>query len=154
MRKSSRSEISVIQDKIWELCKKIIRYRDGSTCYTCGATGLMGSNQQTGHFIPDSVSGAYLRYDLRNLAVQCLVCNTHRGGMGAEFYRRKLADMGQKWVDDLFADKNLSVKAIDRYREQYITYLVISNNLQKIPKKILFSNLETLNEYILQNSLE
>ena len=100
-----------LQDKLWELCKQVVRKRDGGTCTSCGSTGLEGSNQQTGHFIPSSTCGAYLRYDLRNLHVQCMPCNVHKGGNGAIFYRALELKYGRPFVDKLFTDKAVSIKA-------------------------------------------
>ena len=104
-----------LQDKIWIICKRIIRARYGNTCYTCGKTGLEGSNWHTGHFIPKAACGAYLKYDLRNLRPQCYHCNINLGGNGGEFYRRMVAIEGQEYVDKLFQDKNIEVKAYEHY---------------------------------------
>ena len=152
MERKKRSEISLIQDKIWELCKKIVRFRDGSKCYTCDATGLSGTNWHTGHLIPDSVSGAYLRYDLRNLRSQCYRCNINLGGNGAEFYRRVVIQMGQEWVDTLFVDKQCSIKAIDHYRMVYEVYKRIAEQIPNVDRKLLYSPCETLIESFPQDS--
>ncbi len=137
MRKS-KSEIRKIQDKIWELCKKIVRYRDGTTCFTCGKEGLIGSSWQTGHFIPSSVCGAYLRYDLRNLAIQCYRCNIDLSGNGAIFYKKLVEKKGQLFVDQVFLDKETTVKAIDHYKKVLEKYEWLGQNLFKIPRKNLY----------------
>lgn len=61
--------------------------------------------------------GAYLKYDLRLLRPQCYACNIQRGGMGAEFYRRMVALEGQEYVDQIFQDRQKTVKAYDHYLE-------------------------------------
>lgn len=119
--------ITQVQKKLWIQCKRIVRdiYKRGDgtfDCYTCDQKNLVGSNCQTGHFIAKSVCGAYLKYDLRNLRIQCFRCNCNLSGNGAIFYRNLVRDEGQKYVDDLFVDKQKSIKAIDRYLEQLAKY--------------------------------
>lgn len=113
IKKKSTPE-ALLKKKLWELCKNIIREAYGNECYTCDATGLRGSNWHTGHFIPSSICGAYLRYDLRNLRPQCYHCNINLGGNGGMFYRNLVEDIGQAEVDQLFEDKKIVVKA-DRF---------------------------------------
>jgi len=120
LRKKGKQKISVIQRKLWELCKQIIRRKYGNTCYTCGATGLSGSNWHTSHFIPKAACGAKLRYDLRNLRPSCYHCNINLGGNGAEFYRRMVRDLGQEEVDKIYQDKWTLVKADYQFYERII----------------------------------
>lgn len=115
IRRTSKAPISKIQRQIWLLCKQLIRKRDGSTCYTCGATGLSGSNQQTGHMWAKASLGAYLKYDLRVLKIQCARCNLFLGGMGAEFYKRMLSEIGPEKMAQLEKDRLVIVKAYDWY---------------------------------------
>lgn len=125
IKRKSKTPEAKLKEKLWELCKKLTRLAYGTTCYTCGKAGLSGSTQQTGHFIPSSICGAYLRYDLRNLRIQCYRCNIDLSGSGAVFYRNLVRDCGQSYVDDLFKDKQKIVKAdrafyqslIDRYTD-------------------------------------
>lgn len=104
------SVLRSLRNKLWELCKAITRKRYGNTCYTCGKTPLVGSGWQTGHFIPRSICGLTLRYELRNLRPQCYGCNIDRGGNGAIFYHNLVRDEGQEYVDRLFAEKELTLK--------------------------------------------
>ena len=110
MAKKSRDTPKRLKTALWELCKAIIRKTYGNTCYTCGRTGLEGSGWHTGHFIPSSVCGVYLRYDLRNLRPQCYYCNINLGGNGSAYYRRMVLDNGQEYVDVLFRDKDTVTK--------------------------------------------
>ncbi len=150
-KQKNKSELSIIQKELWELCKRIIRYRDGSQCYTCRAEGLQGSNQQTGHFIASSICGAYLRYDLRNLAVQCMRCNVRLSGNGACFYRRLVEDRGQAFVDGLFADKQRTTKTIDHVRRLLQIYKNIAEELFTVERKHLFGNIDELEEKFCKN---
>jgi len=110
-----KTPLRKVQDALWKECKRITLNKYGNTCYTCGRTNLEGSNCQLGHFIPSGACGALLRYDLRNLRIQCYHCNINLGGYGAEYYKRMVAEVGKKEVDKLFQDKQKSVKAIDHY---------------------------------------
>ncbi len=110
------------QDKLWKLCKQITLNKYGNTCYTCGRTNLEGSNCQLGHFLPSGACGAFLRYDLRNLRIQCYHCNINLGGNGAEYYQRMVTEVGQRKVNQLFKDKQKSVKATDHYAKLITEY--------------------------------
>lgn len=96
-----KGEITKAKDKLWELCKQIIRKKYGNTCYTCGTTGLAGSNWQTGHFITSSTCSTELRYDLKNLRPQCYRCNISLSGNWQRFEERLIWDEGQEYVDEL-----------------------------------------------------
>lgn len=122
LKKTSKQSISVVQRKLWELCKVIIRKKYGNTCYTCNKTGLEGSNWHTGHFLPKASCGAFLKYDLRNLRPQCYNCNINLGGNGAEFYRKMVNELGNDFVAKLFLEKKVSVKAMDHYQKLIIEY--------------------------------
>lgn len=112
-----------LKAQLWELCKQITRKRYGNDCFTCGKTGLAGSSWQTGHFIPRSTCGAFLKYDLRNLRPQCYRCNIDLSGNGALFYRRLVELEGQEFVDSIFADKDRITKTNkDWYLNQIFLY--------------------------------
>lgn len=132
LRKEGKQKISVVQRKLWELCKQIIRKRYGNSCYTCGASGLMGSNWHTGHLWAKASLGASLKYDLRILRPQCYKCNIHHGGAGAVFYASMLANHGEKYMRDLERDKQVSVKALDHYLSLIDEYQKIVDNEEGI----------------------
>ncbi len=116
--KPKKKTPSQLKKILWEHCKRITRarYADGNGnwhCYTCGRLIDDPSKAHTGHFIPSSTCGAFLRYDLRNLRVQCYACNINGGGQGALFYKNLVRDNGQEYVDTLFRDKEKTVKATD-----------------------------------------
>jgi hypothetical protein len=118
LKRKSKSETRKVQDELWQHCRRIslAKYiRNGKHyCYTCDKE-VDGSNRQLGHFIPNSVGGALLRYNLDNLRIQCYYCNINLGGNGSEFYRRLLKDKGQEYIDNLFKLKGQTVKANDHY---------------------------------------
>lgn len=117
--------ISLLQKKLWDECKRIIRARYKNTCYTCGKTGLEGSNWHTGHMFPKGALGAFLKYDLRLLRPQCYNCNINLGGMGATFIERMRQIEGNDYVDGIVRDKNISVKAYDFYEQLLVKYIAI-----------------------------
>lgn len=114
--------ISLLQRKIWELCKQIIRKKYGNVCYTCGRTGLEGSNWHTSHLIPKAALGAYMKYDLRILRPACYNCNINLGGNGAIYLEKIRNDMGEEYVKKIFEDRQVGVNAYDHYRKIYEEY--------------------------------
>lgn len=121
----SKQPISLIQRKIWEECKRIIRTRYPNVCYTCGQTGLTGANWQTGHLWAKASLGAYLKYDLRVLRPQCSGCNIWKGGMGADFYTRMLKEEGPIYMRQLEDDRLITVKAYDFYVKLLPLYIAM-----------------------------
>lgn len=121
LRKASKQPISLLQKKLWEECKRITRSKYPPVCFTCGKP-VVGSNDHTAHFIPKSVCGTYLKYDLRNLRRCCYYCNINLGGNGSMYYKRLVEIEGQDYVDQLFKDKSITVKAYDHYQELLAKY--------------------------------
>lgn len=117
MKKKSKQSISKIQRQIWEECRRIKNIGKSACvyCYTCGARDLQGSNKQLGHMWAKASIGAILKYELDILEWQCAKCNIWGGGMGADFYKRKLKELGKKRMDELEQMRNKSVKAYDFY---------------------------------------
>lgn len=131
LKKASKLPISRLQKKIWLLCKEITRKRHGNSCYTCGQMGLSGSNQHTGHLWAKASLGAYLKYDLRVLKIQCYNCNINLGGMGADFYKRMLKEEGQEYMIRLEMDRRKTVKAYDHYIKVFAEYEEIIKTINK-----------------------
>lgn len=129
IKRKSKSLTRKIQDELWQECRRIIlaRYiKNGKHyCFTCDKE-VDGSNRQLGHFIPNSVGGALLRYNLDNLRIQCYYDNINLGGNGSEFYRRLVLEKGQAHVDKLFQLKGQTTKAIDHYLKLLEEYKKLS----------------------------
>lgn len=113
-----------LKEELWNECKRIVRARYQKEgywyCFTCDRVLDEPAKAQTGHFLPSSTCGAFLRYDLRNLRIQCYNCNINQGGAGAEFYRRLVEENGQSYVDQLFKDKHITIKADSHWYSQKI----------------------------------
>lgn len=120
LRKKSKSNKKKLEDKLWNLCKQLTRQKYGNTCYTCDKGGLEGSNWHTGHMIAKASLGNFLKYDLRLLRPQCYHCNINLGGMGAEFFRRMVAKEGAEYVEKIFTDRKVLVKADEIWFEAKI----------------------------------
>ena len=117
--------IKALKTKLWELCKQITRKRyknkDGTwNCFTCGRLIDGPAKAQTGHCIPSSACGAFLRYDLRNLRIQDYYCNINLGGNGSAFYKNLVEENGQEYVDELFRDKQKIIKADEIFYQNKI----------------------------------
>lgn len=127
LRKESPQKISVLQRKIWDECKRIVRAKyikpDGTfECYTCRRTITQMKDAQTGHLWAKASLGAFMKYDLRVLRIQCYLCNIRHGGRGADYYLRMWEENGAEYMEKLKQDRQVSVKAYDHYLsllEQY-----------------------------------
>lgn len=117
--------------KLWQECKRLVRARYMTIqghwyCFTCGRLIDEPAKAQTGHFVPSGACGAFLRYDLRNLRIQCYHCNINLGGNGAIFYKKMVEENGQDYVDQIFKDRNIIVKSTDHnleLLEKYQSYV-------------------------------
>lgn len=116
MKNKSKQPISKIQRSIWQECRRI-KYKPIVNCYTCNAKDLRGSNRQLGHMWSKATLTALLKYELDILEWQCSRCNIWGGGMGADFYKNKLKELGKKRMTELEQMRNKSVKAYDYYLE-------------------------------------
>lgn len=65
--------------------------------------------------IPKSTLGAFLKYDLRLLRIQCTRCNIWGGGMGAIFIENMRKIEGDEYVDQIMRDRQVTVQAYDHY---------------------------------------
>lgn len=106
-KKKKQPSKKQLRKKLWELCKQIVRKRDGNSCFICRRGGLEGAGWHTGHLIPSSTCGLYLRYDLRNLSSNCYNCNINLGGNGALYLRRVEEVYGKDFVDQIIKDKQI-----------------------------------------------
>lgn len=139
-----KGELTKLKDKLWELCKAIIKQRHGDVCYTCGLltkqphpiTGKPKNNRHTGHFITSSSCSVELRYDLKNLRPQCYECNINNSGEWFEFEQRLLKEFGYDYVDEL-KQRNAATKGktypkewfIDKIQEYSLLLHPVENSL-------------------------
>ena len=131
LRKKGKQPISRIQRKLWNLCKEIIRLKYPPRCYTCGRTGLSGSNWQTGHLLAKASVGAFLKYDLRLLRPQCARCNLWEGGRGADFIENMRRIEGDSYVNQILEDRKITISAYDHYVNLVSEYSILLEKLKK-----------------------
>jgi hypothetical protein len=122
LKRKSRTPLAKAKTKLWKVLKQVISIRDGDKCISCDAEGLKGYHKQGGHFIPSSSCGGFLRYDLRNVWIQCSTCNLYRSGAGAEYTRALEKKFSTKFVDKLIADKQVEIKLDLDYLEKLTAY--------------------------------
>lgn len=119
-KRAKKSPERKLKEELWELCRKITEKRYPSVCFTCDKP-ISGTNRHLGHFIPRSVGGAALRYNLENLRWQCYYDNINLGGHGAEYYRRLVKEIGIERVEALFELKNHLGKTNKKFYEDLIS---------------------------------
>ena len=122
IRKRSKSPLAKAKAKLWLQLKEVIKKRDGDICISCGTKGLIGHNKHGGHFIPSSSCGGFLRYDLRNVWIQCSTCNLFRNGAGAEYTVALQGRFGNEFVEQIIKDKQKTIKLDVQYVEAMTEY--------------------------------
>lgn len=132
LKRKSKTPAAKAKAKLWKALKKVIEIRDGDTCISCGAKGLKGHAKHGGHFIPSASCGGFLRYDLRNVHIQCATCNLFRGGAGAEYTLELQDKYGKKFVEQIIQDKNVTIKLDLHYLESLTDwYLELATKSKK-----------------------
>jgi hypothetical protein len=102
IKRRSKTDLAKLKEKLWQLCRKIVKLLYPHVCYTCGKPLIDGSNDfHTGHFIPSSICSTVLRYLLDNLRPQCSGCNVWKSGNWLAFENHLIKDLGKQFVADL-----------------------------------------------------
>jgi len=122
IKKKSKTPLAKAKTRLWKSLKVLLDIRDGPVCISCEAEGLMGANKHGGHFIPSSSCGGFLRYDLRNVFNQCATCNLFRNGAGAEYTLALQKKFGNKFVENILADKIMGIKLDVQYVDSLTSY--------------------------------
>lgn len=101
-KKYQESSKKKLKNACWKLMSEYVRRKTADrnngfvSCYTCGVRKKWNRGMQAGHFIHNT-----LDLDERNLRPQCVQCNHHRSGMGAEYAFRLIEEMGLEHVSQL-----------------------------------------------------
>ncbi len=135
INKKSKTPIAKAKEKLWKTLKELIKIRDGDVCISCGANGLCGHNAHGGHFIPSSSCGGFLRYDVRNVWIQCATCNLFRNGAGAEYTLALQKKFGSEFVEQIIRDKQKTIKLDVDYVERMTEFY--DSLLTKTKKELL-----------------
>ncbi len=91
-KRRKSGEITKLKKALWKLLRENAINTYGRTCFTCARESLEGGNCQLGHFITSSTCSTELRYDPRNLRIQCYHCNINLSGNWIAFERNLLRD--------------------------------------------------------------
>lgn len=132
IKKKSKTPLAKAKEALWKTLKQVIDIRDGPICISCGAIELHGHNKHGGHFIPSASCGGFLRYDLRNVHNQCAYCNLYCNGAGVQYTLAIQKKYGQKFVEQLIKDKQVTVKLdLDYVNEMTYYYESLLTKSQK-----------------------
>lgn len=102
LRKKSNSPLAKLKEKLWQLCRQIVKLQHPHICFTCGKPLVPGQNDfHTGHFISSSICSTYMRYYLGNLRPQCSGCNVWKSGNWLAFEIHLKAENGENYVVEL-----------------------------------------------------
>jgi len=108
MAKSTKT----LRKNLWKLTSEYVRRRyadcEVAECVTCGLRKHW-KELQAGHFIPQAQGNA-VKYDLRNIHVQCYRCNINLGSNGPEYYPFMIKTYGQETIDELKRLSNTTIK--------------------------------------------
>ena len=102
-RKIKFEKISTLENRIWELCKQIVRLSCMNQygylrCYTCSKTITELEDAHTGHWRKKGILSIRHKYDLRGLRVQCAHCNKYLDGNEAQYTLNLIREIGQETV--------------------------------------------------------
>ena len=103
-RRQRKSTLAAAKRTAWDAFAAWIKFRDGGVCFTCDKPGLSGHDAQAGHGFVFSAYPA-IRYDERNVHLQCFRCNHVLQGNQAIYLQRIVARYGQDELDRLEALK-------------------------------------------------
>ena len=122
--KIRKPSLAKLKTRLWALLSPAIKDRYGSTCYSCHAQGLSGSNLHGGHMFSAGLH-SLTRFDARNIRPQCLRCNVALRSNAAMFAARYIDREGKDAFDAMAAASRVSKKwtrpeievLIDKIRE-------------------------------------
>lgn len=103
--KRPKSELVQFKKKLWKKFADWLKSKKGTTCFTCGKTGLSGVDRQAGHLFPKGQYNA-LRWDPLNIEIQCSKCNIWNHGAYTEFINNYIATYGREQYEALYAKRN------------------------------------------------
>jgi len=123
-KKKTRSKAAAkraAQNVINKYCRMRDSYGNGGAhCISCGEWTAYDESDG-GHFIPTTSSA--IRFDERNINLQCRRCNRFMHGNPRHYYKGMLKKYGQKVVDELesreFESKRWSAEELKEIRDYY-----------------------------------
>lgn len=99
-------------NKLWKVFSEYIRRRDANTegmvkCYTCPAVKHW-KQMHGGHFVTRTAKA--VKFDEKNVQVQCPNCNAFQGGMSYQFGKNLDRDYGEGKAESLEAQRHTIIK--------------------------------------------
>lgn len=99
---------SSFKNKAWDVFSKFIRQRNADPwgmvpCFTCGSVKHW-KEMDAGHYIPKSIS-LFLRFDERNVQIQCTGCNRFRHGNLTQYALALKRKYGEYILEELDRDR-------------------------------------------------
>ena len=105
------------------------------TCITCGKVAYWNDGIDTGHFV--SRNSTELRFDLKNCAPQCRVCNSYRGGMKIEHKKYIEEKYGKGTAGELIKKgKNFEFHTRADLIATIIHFQLLKKKLPKLPGRL------------------
>jgi hypothetical protein len=101
------------------------------TCVTCGVNKHF-SEVHAGHFVKRQHMA--IRFDTRNVHVQCVKCNLYMGGAQDEYAAYIIKEYGADTLDELLRLKRTSMKWLRSDLEEMIT--VYESKVKKLEKSL------------------
>lgn len=98
--------VKYLENKVWELCKKITRLRYGDSCISCGKKAT-GKSLHTGHLFRKKFLPFQMKYDLRLLRPQDVYCNLRLKGNEAWYAVNLIRAEGPEYFLDIAEDIEL-----------------------------------------------
>jgi 5-methylcytosine-specific restriction endonuclease McrA len=115
-KKKKLPSIKTLKNKAWKLMSEQVRTSKADSngyviCVTCGSTKHY-KEMHAGHFIHAS-KGSLVSYDKRNINVQCVKCNTYKGGNLIEYTLFMQKTHGNEIIEELRQLKQSIMKRAD-----------------------------------------
>lgn len=94
-------DVAVLKRKAQTAFNAYIRARDAKqNCISCDHNFTFGRQRHAGHYRPQG-GHSLLRYDERNVHVQCSICNNHKSGNLADYRLNLIKKIGLAKVEEL-----------------------------------------------------
>lgn len=114
------------------IVNKYVRERDLKAGYGCISCGTQSSPRWDGGHFRSVGSAPHLRFDSRNIHLQCAKCNSFLAG-NLLAYKEKLPErIGQKAFDELLADQTPRHYSKDQLNELKVIYRIKLKELKNV----------------------
>lgn len=123
--------IKSLENKLWGLCKQIVRKTYPHVCVSCGKH-TEGKDLHTGHYFRKKFIPIEMKYDLRLLFPQCSYCNRRKHGNLEWYTVWLLENYGQEHILGIARD----IRAITTKKTVPETREFLLNKIQEYNKLI------------------